>query len=254
MQRCEVRLLAILALRLAVQTVGEQVNVSKHVVQDEDRLIALTGLRGSPSQPTALHQHPAAHFKMTKASPVSVVQIQHRSKTNSTAVPANMPTTVHIKIAGNGYAQGSPLYEHQQSLNGTVNGTVNDTVNGTEVEFSPSEGPERNKILLSIINMLALGLIGVDRCFMGQIGWGVVKGLTGGGLGIWFLADYAVITWSCLLRYRTMNALGMSATFTDSHARWAFWITLVCLLSKVASAVYYAWRRNKAMSAPQYKA
>ena len=44
-------------------------------------------------------------------------------------------------------------------------------------------------LLLSIF----LGSIGVDRCYLGYIGLGIVKLITCGGFGIWSLIDIILI-------------------------------------------------------------
>ncbi len=41
---------------------------------------------------------------------------------------------------------------------------------------------------------VSLGVLGLDRFFKGEAGWGVLKLITGGGLGIWYLVDIAVHT------------------------------------------------------------
>ena len=44
-------------------------------------------------------------------------------------------------------------------------------------------------LLLSIV----LGGLGVDRFYVGKVGTGVLKLLTGAGLGIWWLVDIILI-------------------------------------------------------------
>jgi TM2 domain-containing membrane protein YozV len=43
-------------------------------------------------------------------------------------------------------------------------------------------------LLLSV----SLGFMGIDRFFRGEVGWGVVKLITVGGLGVWYLVDICI--------------------------------------------------------------
>ena len=45
-------------------------------------------------------------------------------------------------------------------------------------------------LLLSIF----IGYLGIDRIYVGDVGWGVLKMLTCGGIGIWWLIDLFLIT------------------------------------------------------------
>lgn len=49
-----------------------------------------------------------------------------------------------------------------------------------------------NKHLFTWVFSLVLGIYGVDRFLRGQIGLGVLKILTFGGFGIWYLADLGI--------------------------------------------------------------
>jgi TM2 domain-containing membrane protein YozV len=54
-----------------------------------------------------------------------------------------------------------------------------------ETSVTTSDKDWTTTLLLSIL----LGALGVDRFYTGHMGLGVLKLLTGGGLGIWWLID-----------------------------------------------------------------
>ena len=84
----------------------------------------------------------------------------------------------------------------------------------------------KSKIVLIIISFLGLGVLGIDRMYAGQIGLGVLKLLTFGGLGIW-----AFIDWIFVL----INAISKSESGLFGITKWsdnvndAFNVTLVCI-------------------------
>ncbi len=47
-----------------------------------------------------------------------------------------------------------------------------------------------------LVFSVTLGIFGMDRFYKGEVGWGVVKLITAGGLGVWYLVDI------CFFGYR----------------------------------------------------
>lgn len=47
--------------------------------------------------------------------------------------------------------------------------------------------------VVTLILSIFFGTLGVDRFMMGQVGWGILKLITWGGFGIWWLIDVILI-------------------------------------------------------------
>ena len=47
---------------------------------------------------------------------------------------------------------------------------------------------------VNVIVSVLVGSLGVDRFLIGQTGWGILKFLTGGGLGVWTIVDWFQIS------------------------------------------------------------
>ncbi len=75
---------------------------------------------------------------------------------------------------------------------------------GTEVEQASTTQVESNTVasslgkkqvnwVLVLILSIFLGQLGIDRFMMGQVGLGILKLITFGGFGIWWLIDVIMI-------------------------------------------------------------
>lgn len=50
-------------------------------------------------------------------------------------------------------------------------------------------------VLVGTIISWSVGYLGADRFYRGQVGLGVLKLLTGGGLGVWYIVDASIWTY-----------------------------------------------------------
>lgn len=93
--------------------------------------------------------------------------------------------------------------------------------------------PQKSKVTLSVLCFFGLNLCGIDRCYLGQCCLGTVKGLTCGGLGIWFFIDWIIIICNMLKKAKSINTFGFQASFPADELDTAFWISVVSVLVKL---------------------
>ena len=68
--------------------------------------------------------------------------------------------------------------------------------------------PEQKDFLVALLLSIFLGQLGVDRFYMGYIGTGILKLITLGGCGIWWLID--------LIRIATGDLQPKGGTYTET--------------------------------------
>eukprot|EP00929_Paragymnodinium_shiwhaense_P111479 TRINITY_DN7955_c0_g1_i1.p1 TRINITY_DN7955_c0_g1~~TRINITY_DN7955_c0_g1_i1.p1 ORF type:complete len:197 (-),score=23.78 TRINITY_DN7955_c0_g1_i1:321-911(-) len=102
-----------------------------------------------------------------------------------------------------------------------------------------SEFPKKSKIVVVLFELIPVTmLLGIDRCYMGSVCSGVIKGLTLGGLGLWAVVDYWVIMINALNGSKEINTLGFQAHFPEDEINSSYWIALVATIFSVLQTLY----------------
>ena len=86
-----------------------------------------------------------------------------------------------------------------------------------------SQANVKSKLVLVILTLTGLSLLGLDRMYAGQIGMGVLKLITGGGFGLWFLVDGFRVLYHALTK-QTYGLFGITS-WSDDH-EFVFKVTL----------------------------
>ena len=62
----------------------------------------------------------------------------------------------------------------------------------TNAKNNNEQQPEQKEFLVALLLSIFLGQLGIDRFYMGYIGTGILKLITFGGCGIWWLGSVRV--------------------------------------------------------------
>ena len=93
---------------------------------------------------------------------------------------------------------------------------------------------EKSKLILVIIVTMGFGFLGIDRFYAGQYGYGILKLITLGGLGIWGFIDWLLVIINALSKSEE-GLFGITGWTDDIDLTYniTLMITLITIIAPV---------------------
>lgn len=101
-----------------------------------------------------------------------------------------------VRIPGQPETPVDTLTLQAWAASGMITGTtiISDAASGIQYQASQIPGVFSDKdYTTALIISLFVGVLGIDRFYLGQTGLGIAKLLTAGGCGIWAIIDFILI-------------------------------------------------------------
>lgn len=134
------------------------------------------------------------------------------------------------------YDNATSLASNATHITGVVDLVVREFKH--EIMLHEAVAPTVNKWPLILVVMLGGGFCGIDRCCLGQIMLGVLKGVTCGGCYCWFVVDSVILIVNALMSWKSVRALWMHADFHPDTINPAFWICIGMLMWNVFCTIF----------------
>lgn len=99
---------------------------------------------------------------------------------------------------------------------------------------------EASKTAVVLTSALGLGILGVDRFVAGDVGLGLLKLFTLGGLGVWAFVDWVIVMLNALQK-STQGVFGVSR-WTDASMDASFFVALAAVVVSLLGGIFAARR------------
>lgn len=214
----------------------------KNMDQNNSQPIQPDSLNPNPDQPNPNLNQPSNNNNFNQPMPANSVN----------SVPTDGQPSNPFSNQSNS-ASESPQYQPSimnNAYNNNPQPIVQNSVNtvSSQPTMSPNDAVGEKSFLAAFILSLLLGWLGVDRFYLGKIGTGILKLITLGGFGIWYIIDLVL-----LLTNGVKDKKGYKLNDYHEHIKLAIilfvvWILLGLVINIILIATNKTMPNNDQMS------